>query len=95
MQRPSYKELDKKVREARRAVREGRVFILEQEPVAADAIELGYVVETELLEILREILDETSPGHYAGTRPPQRSYERQIEGLELFPFTVASARFAP
>ena len=93
MRRPSYKELENKIREARRAVREGRVLILEQEAVAADAIHLGYLVETELLEVLRGILDETSPGHYAGTRPPQRSYERQIEGLELLSFTVASARF--
>lgn len=93
MRRPSYKELEKKIREARQAVREGRVFILEQEAVAADAIELGYLVETELLEVLREILDETAPGHYAGTRPPQRSYEREIEGLELLSFAVASARF--
>jgi hypothetical protein len=93
MRRPSYKELEKKIREARRAVREGRVFILEQEAVAVDAIELGYLVETELPEVLREILDETGPGHYAGTRPPQRSYEREIEGLELLSFALASARF--
>jgi hypothetical protein len=93
MLRPSPKELEKKIREARRAVREGRVFILEQEAVAADAIELGYLIETELPEVLREILDKTDPGHYAGTRPPQRSYEREIEGLELLSFAVASARF--
>jgi len=74
MRRPSYKELEKKIREARRAVREGRVFILEQEAVAADAIDLGYLVETELIEVLRGILDETSPGHYAQVRGPRRGH---------------------
>ena len=93
MMRPSHKELYGKIHEAKKAVSEGRVLIVEQEAVAADALELEFLVETELLGVLEELLEETSPGHYAGTRPPQRSYEREIEGLELFAFVVESVRF--
>lgn len=93
MKRPFHKELYGKIREAKRAVSEGEVLIVEQEVVAADALELEYLIETELLDVLQELLEETSPGHYAGTRPPQRSYEREIEGLELFAFVVESMRF--
>jgi hypothetical protein len=93
MIRPSHKELYGKIREAKKTVAEGKVLIVEQEAVAADALDLEYFIETELLDVLQELLEETSPGHYAGTRPPQRSYEREIEGLELFAFGVESNRF--
>ncbi len=61
--------------------------------LAVDAIELGYSLEYELLPVLEELLNETSPANYAGSRPPQRSYEQKIEGLELFAFVAASRCF--
>ncbi len=93
MLRPSHKELYGKIRQAKKTVAEGKVLIVEQEAVAADALELEYLIETELLGVLQELLEETNPGHYAGTRPPQRSYEREIEGLEIFAFVVENIRF--
>jgi len=93
MKRPSYKELSKKVREAKQAVSQGHVLILEQEDVAQDALELEYVIETELFTILQELIEETNPDHYVGARPPQKSYKHEIEGLELFAFVVESSRF--
>ena len=91
MKRPSHKELYNKLREARMAVSKGLISLLNQDIIAADAIELEYSIETELIPILEELLDYTTPGHYAGSRPPQKSYEREIEGLDLFPF-VADCR---
>lgn len=93
MQRPSYRELSNKIVEAKRVVSQGDVLILEQETLAQDALELEYVIETELLTILQELLEETKPQHYSGAQPPQRSYEHKIEGLELFAFVVESSRF--
>lgn len=69
------------------------MLLLEQDTIAQDAIDLEYDIGNELFDVLSELLDETSPTHYAGTRPPQRSYERKIEGLELFAFSVESSRF--
>jgi len=93
MNRPSHKELFNKIREAVSAIADGRIAILNQAAVAADAIELGYVIDLELTEVLMELLDEVTPRHYAGTRPPQRSYEVDIQGIDIFPFLLESRRF--
>jgi len=93
MKRPSHKELYNKLREARRAVSKGLISLLHQDIIAADAIELEYSIETELIPVLKELLDDTTPVDYAGSRPPQKSYERKIEGLELFSFVADCRRF--
>ena len=93
MNRPSHKELYGKLYSARQIVKEGRVALLNQIALAADAIELGYVIESELSDVLAELLGATAPNHYTGSRPPQRSYEQDIQGLELFAFVVECDRF--
>lgn len=93
MNRPSHKELFGKLRSARQAIEKGQVALLNQLALATDAIELGYSIETELNAVLIELLEETTPVNYTGTRPPQRSYEQDIQGLELFAFNVESKRF--
>lgn len=93
MKRPSHKELFGKLRSAREAVKNRRVALLNQMALAADAIELDYSIELELEAVLSDLLDEAAPTHYTGSRPPQRSYEQDIQGLELFAFTVESQRF--
>jgi hypothetical protein len=93
MNRPSHKELYSKLRSARQAAREGRVALLNQLSLAADAVELDYSIALELNAVVVELLEETTPAHYAGSRPPQRSYDQDIQGLELFAFTVESSRF--
>ena len=92
MERPSHKELYNKLREARMAVSKGLISLLNQDIIAADAIELEYSIETKLIPILQELLDYITPGDYAGSRPPQKSYEREIEGLDLFSFVADCSR---
>lgn len=94
MTRPSDKELFGKLRGARAAVREGNIFLIDQDVIAEDAIGLNYDIGDELPQVLAELLDETVTHDYAGSRPPQKSYKREIEGLELFAFVVGSRRFA-
>ena len=93
MNRPSHKELFGKLRLAREAVRNGRIALLNQLALAADAIELDYSIELELEALLFELLEAAAPDYYTGSRPPQRSYEQDIQGLELFAFVVESQRF--
>jgi hypothetical protein len=93
MNRPSHRELFGKLRAARAAVEKGQVALLNQMALAADAIELDYSIGTELNAVLVELLEGTTPLDYTGSRPPQRSYEQDIEGLELFAFSVDSKRF--
>ncbi len=93
MPRPSNKELFGKLRDARTAARKGNISLIDQDIIAEDAIELDYDIGDELQAVLAELLDEKTVRHYAGTRPPQKSYKQEIEGLELFAFVVESRRF--
>jgi hypothetical protein len=93
MIRPSDKEIIKRIKEAQETVAKGQIAIINQEAIASDALELGYLVKEELESVLSELLDLISPAHYVGTRPPQRSYEQTIKDLELFAFEVISPRF--
>jgi len=92
MKRPSYKELNNKIHQAREAVLESRIYILDPEIIAADALEIGYLVE-DISNVLYDILNEITPSNYAGQRPPQLSYEDKIKGCELFAFKWESRRF--
>lgn len=83
-----------KLREAKAALKSGALFLLDPDVIAEDAVELGYDIGNELTEILAELLEGASWADYAGSRPPQRAYKQEIEGLELFPFVVESPRFA-
>ena len=93
MPRPSEKEIFKRIREAKEALAKGRIAVLNPLAFASDALELGYLIEEELESLLAELLDGLGPAHYVGTRPPQRSYEQTIKGLELFAFELNSLRF--
>ena len=94
MTRPTHKELNNKLKQALSALKDGQVFLLNQAALAVDALELEYRIETELKEVLHELLENTTSGDYTGTRPPQRSYEQDISGLDLFAFTVRIDRFS-
>jgi hypothetical protein len=93
MDRPSHKELFGKLRSARQAIEAGRVALLNDLALTTDAIELDYSIEIELNAVLIELIETTTPAHYTGARPPQRSYEQDIKDLELFAFAVDSKRF--
>jgi len=88
--RPSHRELSKKLRDATALLRKGFVTILEPDVIIADAFELGYSFKKEFNSIFQELLDVITPDNYAGTRPPLRSYEAEIQGAELFAFVAES-----
>lgn len=92
MDRPSFKELYGKIEQAKGIIEKNLIFIIYPEVIAADAIELGYEV-SKLNKILSKILEEIAPKDYAGTRPPQKSYENEIKGFELFAFRWVSKTF--
>ena len=92
MNRPTHKELNSKILQAKNAASEGLISILEPIVIAADAIALGYLV-AEIREVILEILDELNPNYYAGSYPPQKSYEEAIKGSEIFAFRWVSQRF--
>jgi hypothetical protein len=93
MKRPTPKELSNKLKQACAFVQKGQVNIINQTALATDAFELDYSIKLELLEVLNELLEETKPTDYSGHRPPKRSYEDEISGLDLFAFVVEINRF--
>jgi hypothetical protein len=64
MNRPSYREILRKLGQAKEAVRSNAVDILNPVSIAADALELGIDIE-DLQGILSDLLDEIRPGDYA------------------------------
>lgn len=88
MKRPSHKELSGKIKAAKTAVEQEKVRFTDPFVTALDAMELGYDFNTEHLLILSDLLSVVTIGDYRGTRPPQRSYEKVIKGLDLFAFVV-------
>lgn len=89
--RPTYRELNNKLKKAKEAVANGNILLINPDALAADAIDLNILVK-ELPKILQEVLDETKPGNYVGQHPPVRSYEDRIKGEELFAFKIDSKR---
>jgi hypothetical protein len=85
MERPSFKELYGKIEKAKSSIEEDLLFLINSDVIAADAIELGYEL-SKLNRVISRILKEITPNDYAGTRPPQKSYENEISGVELFAF---------
>ncbi len=85
MDRPSHKEINRKIKQAREAVSKNQFSILNPVIIAADAIELGVDLQS-ISFILIDSLKEITPNHYAGQHPPQRSYEHDIEGYDLLAF---------
>ncbi len=94
MHRPTHKELSNKLRQALAILSNGTVLLINQTALAADALELEYLIEFELTEVLSELLENTKPNDYSGNRPPKRSYVDEISGLDLFAFVVEIKRFS-
>jgi hypothetical protein len=91
MGRPSPKEINAKIKQAKEASSQNRISIVNPMSVAADALELGINIR-RIPNILVDFLKEITPNHYAGQYPPQRSYEPEIEGCELLAFQWLSEK---
>jgi hypothetical protein len=92
MKRPSSREIDQKLRQARKAAERNQISIVNQISCAVDALDLDFSVE-EIANILIDILEEITANNYVGQYPPQRSYEDRILDYELFPFRWNSKVF--
>lgn len=91
-ERPSYRELDRKLKQGREAAAAKRIRLVEPDIILADLLDLDYLVG-DLVEDLPAVFREIKPTHYEGRRPPQKSYERDILGSELFAFRWPSRLF--
>ena len=86
--RPSHRELQKKIEEAKAALESGRCLFASPAKAVGELYALDIDDSSEVWELIRALLNEIEPGDYAGARPPQRSYEvliaeRRIVGVLL------------
>ena len=86
---PSHKALTGKIRQAIKAVEAGSIAFIQQDVIAADLFEVGCEID-KIPDLLLELLTDITPSQYVGARPPQRSYEKEISGCELYAFKVES-----
>ncbi len=91
MKRPSYSEIQRKLKQAKEAIDRSSFVILKPTVIAIEALQLGILFD-EINPILIALLSEIKPAHYAGTYPPQRSYEDEISRSELFAFRWKSRK---
>lgn len=92
--RPSEKELTKKLWDARDLIRSGSSYF------AADAARLlGFFTELSLFsaedqaDAVKAAFDEVKASDYKGSRPPERSFESATKDEELFVFVWDSEYF--
>lgn len=85
MRRPSDHELYGKLKTASEAASAGRINLVEPTPILADLTDLDILPE-DLVELIPKMVAEIGPQHYRGKRPPEKSYEVQIKGGELYAF---------
>lgn len=95
--RPHNHEICKKIADALAALRAGKFTPTLTKHIVGDLEELELESATDLPQLLIELVEEiqnTGPiGCYAGTRPPQRSYEPEIRNLELWAYAWHSQRY--
>jgi hypothetical protein len=93
MERPSHSELLGKILKARGKLSQNDWAPASLKKLLPELKELDLWTTEEQSLALATAANEIRPEDYAGTRPPQESYEDPCEGAELFAFRWDSKHF--
>jgi hypothetical protein len=85
--RPSDRELTERLNEAKEFLKNRYGLFANPSKAVGELNDLGIGDTNEVWLLIRELLEEITPKDYKGTRPPQKSYEKAIAGLELLAFS--------
>lgn len=88
--RPSVKELTGKLKEAQELLYKQEGLFADPGKVVGELNALGIGDSKEVWELIKTILPEIKTEDYTGGKPPQKSYEKTIDGKELFAFSWES-----
>lgn len=88
--RPSAKEIDKRLKEAKEALRNRRTIFANPAKVVGELADLEIGDSDETWELISKLIDELQLTDYAGGHPPQKSYESSIAECELWAFSWMS-----
>lgn len=92
--RPSNRELTKRLNEAKEFLNNRYGLFVNQSKAVGELNDLDIGDTNDVWKLIRELLEEISPKDYKGSRPPQKSYEKAITGLELLAFSWWSPKCA-
>jgi hypothetical protein len=84
--RPSDGELDRKLKAAKAALKTHIGLFANINKAVGELNALDIESPNQIWKLIVELLEEISPKDYAGTRPPQKAYEKTVTGKELFAF---------
>lgn len=85
-ERPSYRELNKKLLLARALVAQSKWAYASTEKVPPQFFELGLDTAEEQTAALSDALGEVTPDHYNGFYPPEKAYEPGVRDEDLWVF---------
>jgi hypothetical protein len=92
--RPSDRELTKRLSEAKEFLKNRYGLFANPSKAVGELNDLDIGDTNDVWQLIRDLLEEISPKDYKGSRPPQKSYEKAIEGLELLAFSWRSLKCA-
>jgi len=92
--RPSDRELFNRIAEAKKFLKERKGLFANPAKAVGELYELAIGDTNEVWALILELLEEITPKDYRGARPPQKSYEKAIVGMELLAFSWWSNRLS-
>lgn len=92
--RPSDRELIKRLNEAKECLKSRHGVFANPSKAVGELNDLDIEDANDVWLLIRELLEEISPKDYRGSRPPKKSYEKVIAGLELLAFSWWSPKCA-
>lgn len=92
--RPSDRELIKRLNEAKEFLKNGHGLFANPSKAVGELNDLEIGNTNDVWQLISVLLEEITPADYRGSRPPQKSYEKAIVGLELLAFSWWSRQFA-
>ncbi|MFI5343334.1 MAG: hypothetical protein ACHQUC_03840 [Chlamydiales bacterium] len=92
--RPSDRELTKRLNEAKEFLKNRHGVFVNPSKAVGELNDLDIEDTNDVWPLIRELLEEISSKDYRGGRPPQKSYEKAIAGLELLAFSWWSPKLA-
>ncbi len=90
MKRPSGREIDKRLKEAKQAIQKRLVFFANSKKIYGELEDLGIGDASEVWDLISRLLDEIAVLHYAGQYPPKLNTEPYGTGSELWAFHWSS-----
>lgn len=92
--RPSDRELFNRIIEAKDSLKNRPGLFSNPSKAVGELNDLDMGNANEVWQLIKELLEEISPKDYRGSRPPQKSYEKTITGVELLAFSWWSPKLA-